>query len=287
MPRDPRGQLVEKEMLTLPVWDRFDASTGEAVARAVERCLPEPWRFVRVTWHEMGDQKRHVAFFDWNGTEFALIPGGEVTLGYDRANPFRPSPEQRRDWQRSRRDFGYPTLDRYLKERLAPLRNVLIAPALVETRYREWYPNTDDDELTDDEIDAAVNARFAEGGFRLPTADEWEYFCAAGSRTLWRWENSPQTVIDAATRLRLPLAQMPNAFGLRIADDSYHPEWVEGRCLRGGDGGAAVCGGCGALACGLVLASPFRMPEAEREMWTSWDVYDRRRVFPLPPETLG
>src|SRR5207249_7027326 len=61
MPRDPKGQLVERELLTLPVWDQFDASTAESVARAVERCLPEPWSFARVEWHECGGQRRHVA----------------------------------------------------------------------------------------------------------------------------------------------------------------------------------------------------------------------------------
>ena len=80
MPRDPKGQLVERELLTLPVWDQFDASTAESVVRAVERCLPEPWSFARVEWHECGGQRRHVALFDWNGTEFVLVPGAEEGL---------------------------------------------------------------------------------------------------------------------------------------------------------------------------------------------------------------
>jgi len=42
MPRDPGGQLVEREFLTLPVWDQFDAATAETVARSVERCLRLP-----------------------------------------------------------------------------------------------------------------------------------------------------------------------------------------------------------------------------------------------------
>lgn len=99
MPRDPRGHLVEREFLTLSVWDQFDAATAETVARSVERCLPEPWKFLRVAWHECGDQKRHVAFFGWNEIEFALVPGGEVWLGYDRARPCGLSQVHLADWQ--------------------------------------------------------------------------------------------------------------------------------------------------------------------------------------------
>ena len=35
MPRDPKGQLVEKELLTLPVWDQFDQGTQRAILRLV------------------------------------------------------------------------------------------------------------------------------------------------------------------------------------------------------------------------------------------------------------
>src|SRR5436853_22851 len=82
MSRDPTGQLVEKEFLILPFWDQLGADMAGAVARAVERCLPEPWQFVRTEWHGCGDQMRWVAFFDWNGTVFALIPGGDAELGW-------------------------------------------------------------------------------------------------------------------------------------------------------------------------------------------------------------
>jgi hypothetical protein len=37
MPRDPKGHVVEREFLTLPVWDRLDRATAGEAARAVGR----------------------------------------------------------------------------------------------------------------------------------------------------------------------------------------------------------------------------------------------------------
>src|SRR5262245_59894093 len=80
------GPDVEREFLELSVWDQFTQSEASAVAQALERCLPAPWRFTEVAWHELGDQRRFVAFFDHRGARFALIPGGEATLGYERGS---------------------------------------------------------------------------------------------------------------------------------------------------------------------------------------------------------
>lgn len=281
MPRNPSGELVEREFLTLPVWDRLDAHTAETVARTVERCLPEPWKFHRVEWHECGDQQRHVAFFKWKKAKFALVPGGKVTQGYDPKKPFEPTAEQQESWAHSRREYRFPALEQYLAKNLSPLRRALVSPALVEARATEWFPVEDEEELEYGKQMASINARLAHGGFRLPTADEWEHFCAAGSRTLWRWGNVPS--FDKKT------LQRPNAFGLVIAHDSYNPEWVEGpTSLRGGDGGSALCGGHGQLAAALILATAHRLPKSmEKELRDCGEPFYRRRVFTLPDSMLG
>src|SRR5262249_25639585 len=81
------------------VWDQFTGREAEAVARALERCLPAPWVFDGVEHHACGDQRRQVAFFRGNGqTRFALIPGGAVTLGHDPARPLGPQLVERKVW---------------------------------------------------------------------------------------------------------------------------------------------------------------------------------------------
>jgi hypothetical protein len=306
MPREPGGQLVEREFLTLPVWDHLDTQTAETVARAVERCLPEPWAFARVARHECGDQKRHVAFFDWKGSEFALIPGGEVTLGYDPANPFVPTAEQRasfdsEDWMQERGD-GL-TFEVFLADVLTPLRRASFGPVLAEGRANPLPPESvQQDERGNKTVwPRIVSIRqvieeIHADGFRWPTFDEWEYLCGAGSRTLWRWgDDHPPVYPDSLTderdpeydRSKLP-SERPNSFGLRFANQPYKTEWCcEPFGIRGGDGGSFLHGGCGLFCAWLPLATAYGTPyrkavDQEKRFGGRF-----RRMFPLPDSMFG
>jgi formylglycine-generating enzyme required for sulfatase activity len=273
MPRDASGQLVEREFLTLPVWDQFDAAMAEAVARGVERCLPEPWAFARVARHECGGQKRYVAFFDRKGREFALIPGGEITLGYDAARPAPPAGlldnwyEEAREWAQHYPEWEGITWERYLSDIMSPLRRVQIAPFLVAVRGEPKSHATGTGER---------NAIAAEG-FLLPTADQWEFACSAGSRSAWHWGDDPTGGPP----------QM-NAFGLVITQNTYHKEVLDVRDhFRGGDGGQREHGGCCELESFVPFSSWFRARgvNATQEDW--WELTFYRRVYPLPDEVLG
>jgi hypothetical protein len=102
-------------------------------------------------------------------------------------------------------------------------------------------------------------------GFRLPTSDEWEYSCGAGARTLFRWgDGSPcdRYPTDDAASPADDVHRRPNAFGLSIASDPYVTEHVEEvGVARGGDGGAAICGGAGEFLGWLALATAYVEPE--------------------------
>jgi len=268
MPRETDSQLVEREFLTLPVWDQLDAQTAETVARAVERCLPDPWKFLRIERHESGDQKRHVAFFDWDNKVFALIPGSEVTLGYDPARPSELPHELVTDWEqyaRSHAGWEQITWVKYLTDVLSPVRTVSMHPFLISTSAKRKAPGP------------AANFRklVQSWGMRLPTADEWEHACSAGTRSLWHWGDHPDD------------RQEKNAFGLVIATNTYHQEPLDtpGQ-YRGGDGGVRVHGGAHELESLVPLSSWFQnTAKPDQEDWWEHTLY--RPIYSLPDSMFG
>ncbi|MBM3982178.1 MAG: hypothetical protein FJ304_18320 [Planctomycetes bacterium] len=272
MPRNPSGELVEREFLTLPVWDRLDAHTAETVARAVERCLREPWLFSGMTQHSCGGQERYIAFFDWNNTAFALIPGGEVTLGYE---PNRhPPPANLLDrWRSAARAIAehYPewegvTWERYLTSVLSPLRQVRLAPYLFAVRGEEKRRKTG----------TAERNAIATDGFQLPTADQWEFACSGGSRAVWNWGDDP----TGGPHVR-------NAFGLWIVTNTYHQEALADPGYRGGDGGVRECGGVCQLEAFVPLSSWYISNNFSAKQEDDWHGIRYRRVFTLPESILG
>jgi hypothetical protein len=292
---------VEREFLQLSIWDQFTAREAEAVGRTLARCLPAPWAFDGVELHEVGDQKRHVAFFTWEGARFALVPGGEVTLGYDRTRPFVPDSESLAEWERNSQRECDKDWAGFLDRCLTPLRRVALAPFLLGVEASAYgevcVPEGEPVEgLRHAHTEMEGNERFAvykrrvdfetlcaelaEDGFRLPTSDEWEYACSGGCRALWRWGD--QLDPPAGPDGRPPFSR-PSAFGLRIAYDTYEGELCDPPPVwRGGDGGVSVCGGEGLLAWQIALASAYNEP-AGRGQFDSPNV---RRAFPLPPDCL-
>jgi hypothetical protein len=298
---------MEREFLQLSYWDQFTANEAEAAGRALAGCLPAPWAFAGVEHHALGDQKRQVAFFTWGGARFALLPGGEVTLGYDRGRPFVPPEEALAEWQRNAAAPADIEWDDFLERCLTPLRRVTFDPFLLEVeaaaygqvRVPEGGPvqgagtvlrrvrtvlvggerfDVYRRQLTFDELCAEL----AEDGFRPPTSDEWEYACSGGSRALWRWGDQ---LGPPSAPGEEPPWDRPNAFGLRIAFNSYESELCGPPPVwRGGDGGVSVCGGEGLLAWQIVLASAYHEPaQDEPDGFASPNV---RRAFALPPDCL-
>lgn len=311
------------QSLLMPEWNLLSRDQQMEVARQVLRSLPDGFHFTGIVSHQLRDVRAEIAEFTWQGVRFCLIPGNTVDLGYDAANPFELKTEHGNP-----HDTELAELRATMEARCTAFRRCSLAPMLVEAvprrlGYREVSP---DDPLvasilskreggTEFEVfhrefilcrDARgvvtmadrgkatferVTADLASEGFRLPENDEWEYLCAAGTRTLFRWgddcptDRYPNDTIADAEIVRIsrewepgkPLwnrdvwewdaHRLPNAFGLEIARDPYQMEAVSTPGLyRGGDGGQVSCGGACYFEGWLALA-------------TSWQVKD-----PFPPD---
>ncbi|KQV13841.1 hypothetical protein [Kitasatospora sp. Root107] len=243
--------------LSLAQWRSFDLPTARTVAEEAAQRVGGQLTAVETVEHLGGPL--HRVRIERHGQEFALIPGGALTLGFD-LDAWQPTPEQAADYTESvEHGFGCgPDLRAYLREVLSPRRSVTLATLLMAVQ---------DEELT--EAPGDMPAVLAARGLRLPSADEWEHACGAGADTLFRWGND--CPLD-----RAPYGEdsgprhQANAFGLRIAYDTYRTELTSDvTSVHGGDGGESVCGGYGALLAWLPLATANRNPSMAEFVYDS------------------
>ncbi|MEU0004945.1 hypothetical protein ABZ079_11755 [Streptomyces sp. NPDC006314] len=234
--------------LTLAEWRTFDTETAQRVAREAGDLVSG--RLTGVDTVEHLGAPLHRVRIERNGQEFALIPGGRVSVGFD-LDGWQPTPGQSADYARSAEcGYGYgKDLRDHLARVLSPRRDVVLETVLMAV---------ESEALT--EPPAGMPAALAARGLRLPTPDEWEHACGAGAGTLFRWGDT------------CPLDRVPyddrtgphrerNAFGLHIAYDSYSTELsTDPHAVHGGDGGESVCGGYGHLLGWLPLATANRNP---------------------------
>ncbi|MFF0390243.1 hypothetical protein ACFYS8_16375 [Kitasatospora sp. NPDC004615] len=234
--------------LTFDQWRSFDLSTARQIAQQAADLAGG--RVIAVETGEHLGSRMHRVLIDRNAQEFALIPGGQVTLGFD-LDTWQPTPEQAADYQESlEQGFGNdPDLRAHLARLLSPRRRVNLATVLMAV---------EDENLTEPPTD--MPAVLAARGLRMPNSDEWEHACGAGANTLFRWGND--CPLD-----RIPYddhtgpQHQPNALGLRIAHDTYRTELTSDlTAVHGGDGGESACGGYGHLLGWLPLATANRNP---------------------------
>lgn len=235
--------------LTFEEWRSFDLPTALRTAREAAALTGSHLVSVE-TVHHLG-RPFHRALMERADQAFALVPGGEVTLGLA-LDAWQPAPGQEEDYQASvDQGFGHADdLRGHLAHMLSPYRRVTVPTVLMAV----------EDEEFGEEPEGAGEV-LAARGLRLPTPDEWEHACGAGARTLFRWG-------DTCPLDRIPYhspdgpQHRPNALGLHIAYDPYRTELTtDPASVYGGDGGEATCGGYGTLLAWLPLATSHRNPD--------------------------
>ncbi|MFC8824299.1 hypothetical protein ACFT9I_02960 [Streptomyces sp. NPDC057137] len=239
--------------LTFDRWRALDRDAAQHHAREAARLADGRLVEFDGTPHLGG--VLHRAVIEREGRRFALIPGGEVTVGFDLA-AWRPLPEQLDSYRTESLAGGFgfdDDLAAHLARYLSPRRTATVPTVLMAVEPEELPEEAE-----------SVTEFLTELGLRLPGPDEWEHACGAGAETLFRWGSAcPLDLSPYGDDHDDPagLRHRPNAFGLHIARDVYESEATSDRgSVYGGDGGEAVCGGYGAFVSWLPLATANRNP---------------------------
>lgn len=262
-------------LLTLDQWRSFDVSSARRTARRAAQSVAGRVSLVETV--ELLGGPLHRALVERDGQQFALIPGGTVRLGFDLA-AWEPTPEEVVDYEEALEEgFAHePDVKAHLAAELSPQRTVTLSTVLMAVEAEH---------LT--EPPASMPAVLAARGLRMPSADEWEHACGAGARTLYRWGDACPLDEEPFGEGGGPRCE-PNAFGLRIAHDTYRAELgSDPGAVHGGDGGEAVCGGYGALRAWLPLATANRNPSVAELVYGPdgeyvFDAFATRPVLTLP-----
>ena len=252
-------------------WKKLSLKKKTKCAKKLVKVLPKGFKFVHVKEFSLGGISHTTAQYEYKKSLFSLIPGGNVTLGYDKNNSAKLTKDQLEEWEWTIEQLGLPPLLEFLPEILTPLRTVDIPPFLIEV---DSIPSEAISPGVSDNKKAAFSGKNKastmepgsynyvvenlEKGFRLPSSDEWEYACSGGARTLFRWGDYCPVDCYPVDWTDFDLYKRPNAFGLMIAINPYLWEFVsDPGLMRGGDGGSAICGGTGFVSGWLRLASSY------------------------------
>ena len=134
---------MKKSDLELSRWTCLNERERLDLARGLLDRIPDSFEFSGFQWYGFNEQKYQIALFQYRSSYFALIPGAEVTLGYDEDYPFETSLEQyeswREDWIEGDENTQVELKDfyRFISSFTTPLRTCQFEPMLVEVRLFE------------------------------------------------------------------------------------------------------------------------------------------------------
>ena len=134
--------------LTLDKWDSLSPTDCETLARKLAKELPSGFAFDSIRAYHLGTQERLVAAFRFQERAYALIPGGQISLGYDLDREWQPTEEESESWKGTTEEYGIEdSLELYIAKVTIRPRVVNFEPFLIETNAGEvgWQTLSPDD----------------------------------------------------------------------------------------------------------------------------------------------
>ncbi|PWS52779.1 hypothetical protein DLE01_02835, partial [Streptomyces sp. FT05W] len=150
--------------LTFAHWRTLDTAAAIRFAEEAARRVDGRVLSVEAAAHLGGTL--HRAVIERDGERYALVPGGEVTVGFD-VEAWEPSPEQLVSYREESLagGFGFDEDPRaHLARVMTPPRTAVLPTVLMAVEPRKL-----------PELPALVPALLAEQGLRVPGPDEWEH----------------------------------------------------------------------------------------------------------------
>ncbi len=259
-------------------WDVSKCSLGDGVLKGLQEEFEAGHEYYQQGIEEMQEDYQEQI-------QKAMADGDEAKAEELRAE----FAEELKSMKEEISELGYEYWDGFiskwnqqLSECLSPLRTADIGDLIVETDIRFL----EEDALSLSEVIPSLK----KGPFTLATEDEWEYLCNGGARTLFRWGDTLEDVIDEIFHVGSTIdyqeqtshiLETPNMLGLMIAYDSYQMEIIDNtQFTKGGDGGCSLCGGDGAIYTLPCYTAFYR--QAPYTSTLSNNYYCYRRILRLP-----
>ena len=129
--------------LTRNRWAKLKPAERTRAAKAVVQQLPSGFAFDAVRVCKLGKQKNAVAFFTLGDARFALLPGGQVTVGYDTSRLWVPNEEEEESWASTKDEYGLRgSIRQHIGRVTRRPKAIRVPPLLVETVATEigWEP---------------------------------------------------------------------------------------------------------------------------------------------------
>ena len=124
--------------IQLDQWRAMRADEQERFAKSLCRQLPTNSTFVGVRSDSTSDVGNSIAEFEIHGARFNLIPGTEVTVGFD-ADQWDPSEYELASWEGTAEEYDLdPSPNVHLQRITNGLRTIRFPTSLVEVTHQEY-----------------------------------------------------------------------------------------------------------------------------------------------------